>query len=283
MTTIGSNNRLRVSRAVDFGVYLDGDDLGDILLPRRYVPANSQIGDELEVFVYIDSDDRLIATTEKPKVQVGECAYLKVVAVNSIGAFLDWGLPKDLLVPFSEQQQRMEVDRFYTVYVYCDEQTDRIAASSKLNNYLHETVQTGNAATALRPQQKVNLLICAKTDLGFKAVINNHSLGIIFNSDVLQPLRSGQSLQGFIKEIRDDGKINLCLQLQNQAARDELAEKILQHLASNKGESTLTDKSSPEAIFRQYRVSKASYKKAIGNLFKQKKIMIEASRIVLNS
>jgi predicted RNA-binding protein (virulence factor B family) len=283
MTTIGNINRLRVSRAVDFGVYLDGDDLGDILLPRRYVPANCSVGDELEVFIYVDSDDRLIATTEKPKVQVGECAYLKVVAVNSIGAFLDWGLPKDLLVPFSEQQQRMEVDRFYTVYVYCDEQTDRIAASSKLNNYLHENVQMNDEATALRPQQAVNLLICAKTDLGFKAVINNHSLGIIFNSDVLQPMRSGQYVRGFIKEIRADGKINLCLQLQNQAARDDLAEKILQHLAKNDGISTRTDKSSPEDIYRQYRASKASYKKAIGNLFRQKKIIIEATRIVLNS
>ena len=282
MTSIGTINRLRVNRAVDFGVYLDGDDLGEILLPRRYMPANCKVGDELDVFIYVDSDDRLIATTETPKARVGECAYLKVVAVNSIGAFLDWGLPKDLLVPFAEQQQRMEVGRFYTVYVYCDEQTDRIAASSKLSHYLHEK-NPQEKHQQLKPQQAVNLLICARTELGFKAVIDNHSLGMIFHADVLQPLRSGQTLRGFVKDVRDDGKINLCLQLQNQAARDELAEKILQHLASNKGISTLTDKSTPEEIYRQYRVSKASYKKAIGNLFRQQKIRIEAEQIELRS
>ena len=274
-TQVGRFNRLRVARTVDFGVYLDGRRLGDILLPRRYVPAGCKVGDALDVFVYVDSEDRLVATTEKPRAEVGECAYLKVVAVNPVGAFLDWGLPKDLLVPFSEQHKPMEVGKSYVVHVFCDEESGRVAASTRLNRHLKER------SSSLRPGQPVNLLVCGKTDLGFKAVIDNVALGVIFNSDLLQPLRIGQKLKGFIKAIRSDGKIDLCLHLQNQAARDELAEKILQHLRENGGASVLTDKSAPDDIYRQYRVSKASYKKAIGNLFKQQKIRIEPERIVL--
>jgi len=275
MTKIGAYNCLRVIREVDFGVYLDGVDLVDILLPRPYVPVDCQVDDQLDVFVYVDSEDRLVATTDVPKVQVGECACLKVLEVNAVGAFLDWGLPKDLLVPFSEQYTRMEVGRFYTVYVYCDESSGRIAASSKLNKYLQETTDS------LHDQQAVDLLICAKTDIGFKAVIDNAYLGVLFNSDVLQPLRMGQKLKGFIKHIREDGKIDVCLQLQSQSMRDDLAEKIVLHLQENGGFSLLTDKSTPEAIYRQYRVSKASYKKAIGNLFRQQRLVIESDRIVL--
>lgn len=274
-TRIGHYNRLRVIREVEFGVYLDGVDLVDILLPRRYVPENCKIGDELDVFVYVDSEDRLVATTEKPKVLVGECASLKVLAVNEIGAFLDWGLPKDLLVPYSEQFKRMEVGKYYTVYVYCDEETGRIAASSKLGKYLQET--PGD----FLPEQAVNLLVSARTELGYKAVVDNRCLGMIFHSDLLQPLQLGQKIKGFVKAIRKDGKIDLCLHLQNQAARDELAEKILKFLQENNGVSTLTDKSTPEDIYRQYRVSKASYKRSIGNLYRQNKIVIEPERIRL--
>jgi len=274
-TYIGRFNRLQVLRAVDFGVYLDGGDLGDILLPRRYVPARCAVGDDVHVFVYVDSEDRLVATTDTPRVQVGECAFLKVVAVNAVGAFLDWGLPKDLLVPFSEQYKPMEVGKSYVVTVYCDEETGRIAASTKLHRHLKEKT------SSLKPQQAVSLLVSGRTDLGYKAVIDDRFLGMLFNSELLQPVRIGQKLKGFVKAVRDDGKIDLCLHLQNQATRDELADKILQHLQANNGVSALTDKSSPDDIYRQYRVSKASYKKAIGNLFRQKKILIEQDRIVL--
>lgn len=274
-TRIGQYNHLRVLRAVDFGVYLDGQALGDILLPRRYVPAGCAVGDDVDVFVYVDSEDRLVATTDKPRAQVGECAFLKVVEVNAVGAFLDWGLPKDLLVPYSEQYKPMEVGKSYVVQVFCDEETGRIAASSKLHRHLKEKT------SSLKPQQAVSLLVSGRTDLGYKAVIDNRFLGMLFNSDLLQPVRIGQKLKGYVKAIRDDGKIDLCLHLQTQATRDELADKILQHLQDNNGASTLTDKSSPDDIYRQYRVSKANYKKAIGNLFKQKKILIESDRIVL--
>jgi predicted RNA-binding protein (virulence factor B family) len=196
-TRIGGYNRLRVIREVEFGVYLDGVDLVDILLPRRYVPAGCKLDDELDVFVYVDSEDRLVATTDKPRAQVGECASLKVVEVNDVGAFLDWGLPKDLLVPYSEQFKRMEVGKLYTVYVYCDEETGRIAASSKLSKYLPES------ADDLQPQQAVSLLVSAKTELGYKAVIDNRYLGMIFNSDILQPLQPGQKLKGFVKSVRE--------------------------------------------------------------------------------
>lgn len=280
-TRIGRFNRLRVIREVDFGVYLDGVDLVDILLPRRYVPAGCQVGDDLDVFVYVDSSDRLVATTERPRVQVGECASLKVVAVNDVGAFLDWGLSKDLLVPYSEQFRRMEEGKYYTVFVYCDEETGRIAASSKLGKYLHEKLDLRDTTPALRPHQPVNLLVAAKTDLGYKAVVDNRYLGMIFHSDVLQPLPLGRTVPGFIKAVRADGKIDLCLQLQTHEKRMDLADRILAHLEANEGVSTLTDKSRPEDIYRTYQVSKGSYKKSIGYLFKHKKIVIEQDRIVL--
>lgn len=274
-TYIGRFNRLRVLRLVEFGAYLDGRDLGDILLPRRSVPARCAVGDDVHVFVYVDSDGRLVATTDTPRAQVGECAYMKVVAVNAVGAFLDWGLPKDLLVPFSEQYRPMEAGKSYVVHVFFDEESGRVAATSKLHRHLKEKT------ASLKPQQAVSLLVSGRTDLGYKAVIDNRFLGMLFNSDLLQPVRIGQKLNGFVKAIRDDGKIDLCLHLQNQATRDELADKILQHLQASNGVSSLTDKSSPDDIYRQYRVSKASYKKAIGNLFRQQKIRIEQDRIVL--
>lgn len=274
---IGRFNRLEVVKQVERGVYLDGEQLGTLLLPQRYTPEGCQLGDWLDVFVYMDSEDRLIATTTVPKAQVGECAYLKVTDVNPTGAFLDWGLPKDLLVPYSEQHKPMEVGRSYVVAIFCDPDTDRIVASSKLNRHLQET------NLYFRPQQQVNLLVCGQSDMGYKAVIEHTHLGLIFKDDAFKPLRYGQQVQGFIKDIRDDRKIDLSLQLPAAVGRDALAENILAHLRDNNGISTLTDKCAPEAIYQTFNVSKSNYRKALGKLYKERKILIEPDRITLLS
>ena len=274
MADVGKYNRLKVVKELDFGLYLDGEELGEILLPRRYIPEGTQVDDLLDVFIYLDSEDMLIATTEKPRVTVGECAYLKVVAKSRIGVFLDWGLPKDLLLPYAEQHRPLKVGDSETVCLYIDN-SGRIAASAKLRKFLREESED------FRPRQPVDLTICARTDLGYKAIINSTHLGVIYKNEVFQPLRYGQKLKGFIKAIRPDGKIDLCLQLQNQDARDELSARIVEYLERRGGTSTLTDKSPAEAIYKAFGVSKANYKRALGRLYKERKILIEKEKITL--
>jgi predicted RNA-binding protein (virulence factor B family) len=275
MVELGKTARLRAIKEVPFGMYLDAHDLGEVLLPARYIPKGTRVGDEVEVFLYTDSEDLPIATTLRPKAEVGQCAHLKVVSVTGIGAFLDWGLPKDLLVPFREQRVPMQVGRSYTVYVYLDEQTGRPAASSRLSRFLSETGE------GFEPDQPVDLLICGRTDIGLKAVVNGTHLGMILKNDLLQPVKVGQRVQGYIKGIRDDGRINLKLQPGGQQGRDELAERILEALKAGGGILALTDKSPPEAIYRRFGVSKANYKKALGRLYKQHLIELGKNRIRL--
>jgi len=275
MVKLGHYNRLRVIKKVDFGLYLDGDKYGDILLPRKYADRNTALDDSIEVFLYLDSEDRIVATTLKPKAVVGECAYLKVVEVNRIGAFLDWGLPKDLLVPFNQQQKPMEKGYSYTVYVYIDELSERIAASSRLEDYLTDNPDQ------LKPKQAVDLMIYAKSDLGFKAVINGRYLGQLFQNEVFRALHYGEKIPGFIKQVRSDGKIDLRLQQAAHLARNSLAEEILRHLGENNGVSELTDKSPPDNIYNTFGVSKSTYKKALGLLYKNRKIKIEKHQITL--
>lgn len=275
MVEIGTFNKLQVVKEVDFGVYLDGDDLDTILLPKRYVPEGCEIGDWIDVFLYFDSDDLLIATTEKPKVEVGSCEMLTVVDINHAGAFMDWGLPKDLLVPYNEQQKPMEVGYSYVVHVFHDKNSDRIAASTKLNHHLDEE------PVHLQLRQKVNLLIAGRTELGYKAVINNQSLGLIFRTDAFRPLKIGERLPGFIKSIRADGKIDLLISQSTLQGDHDLGEQIIQHLTEAGGESTLTDKSNPDDIYRIFKVSKKKYKQALGSLYKSKRISLSAEKIQL--
>ncbi len=275
MANIGKKNRLRIVKSVDFGVYLDAGEHGEILLPRRYLPEIWGVGDKLDVFIYLDSEDQLIATTQRPRIMVGQCAYLKVKEVNDFGAFLDWGLSKDLLVPFSEQTTKMKEGNDYVVYCYLDEDSDRIAATTKLHEYLDEY------GDDFKPRQPVSLLICGRTDMGYKAVINNTHLGLIFKGDAFKPLRYGQKVDGYIKAIRNDGKIDLCLQLPGQEAKKELADQILDHLKAQGGVSSLTDKSPPQEIYEKFNVSKGSYKKALGALYKRRMIVIEKDQIKL--
>ncbi len=275
MVELGRLNTLTVIKKLDFGVYLDADYLGEVLLPSRYVPAGLAVDDELEVFLYLDSEDQPIATTETPKAMVGEAALLTVKEVNNVGAFLDWGLSKDLLVPFSEQQRPMEKGRKYVVYIYVDDITERITASSKVDSFLADT------SPYFKPGQAVDLAICGRTDLGFKAVVDGKVLGLIFNSDSIRPLHYGMQLKGYIKNIRPDNKLDLCLQLTNKAALDDLSEKVLAFIEQQGGSTHLTDKSKPDDIAEAFGVSKGSYKKALGKLYKQRLIEITPTQISL--
>ncbi len=277
MLEIGRINTLQVTKQVTFGLYMDGGEAGEILLPKRYVPEGTIVQDWLDLFIYLDSEDRLIATTETPKVMVDECAFLKVVAVTPVGAFLDWGLPKDLLVPFNEQDRPMEVGRSYVVVVTVDDATNRIMASSRLHDYLDE-----EADEDIEVGQSVELLISGQTDLGYKAVINHDYLGLLFKNEVFRELKNGDELTGFVKNIRDDGKIDLRLNADKKSTVEELSEKILQQLKLNNGTSQLTDKSPPEAIYRSYGVSKANYKRALSSLYKQRRILITHEEITLS-
>ncbi|MDO8282017.1 MAG: S1-like domain-containing RNA-binding protein [Thermodesulfovibrionia bacterium] len=275
MAEIGRLNELRVVKEVGFGLYLDGGELGEILLPLRYVPEDCKVDDMLEVFIYLDSEDRIIATTEKPFAMVNDFALLKVVAVNSAGAFLDWGLPKDLLVPYSEQRPVMKEGESYVVRIYLDLNSNRLAASSKLDKFLN------NEPGDLKPGQEVDLLICEQTDLGWKAIINNSYWGVLYDNEIFQPLNKGQKIKGFIKKIRDDKKIDLCLQKPGYEKVDDISETIITALKEQGGFIPVTDKSSPEIIYKLFGISKKTYKKAIGAIYKKKLITIENDGIKL--
>jgi predicted RNA-binding protein (virulence factor B family) len=272
---IGKFNNLKVVKIAEQGVYVDGGEEGTILLPNRYVPDGLGIDDWVDVFLYFDSDDLLIATTETPKATVNTVELLKVIDTNRVGAFLDWGLPKDLLVPFSEQQQPMKEGDSYMVYVFHDHKTDRILASSKLNRYFEEE------PVGLKEKQAVDLQISDKTELGYKALINNQYLGLIFHGDAFRPLAIGERLPGYVKAIRDDGKIDLIISQHSPKGDNSLEEKIMAHLNASGGESNLTDKSDPDLIYRQFKVSKKKYKNALGALYKRKLIMITREKISL--
>lgn len=277
MALIGRYNSLQVVKQTDFGLYLDGEADGEILLPNRYVPKNepSEIGDWLNVFVYLDSEDRLIATTERPKAQVGGFASLKVAEINSIGLFLDWGLPKDLLLPHSEEKRPLQVGDYCVVHVYLDKRSKRITATARLDRYLDNTPPRYKVGDA------VDLLVAEKTDMGFKAIINNQHWGLIHKNEVFKFLRSGMQEKGYIKELRADGKISLSLQPVGQEAASSLSEQILARLRAEGGSLALSDKSPPEVISKAFGVSKGNFKKAIGGLFKQGLIVIHDDRIEL--
>ena len=237
MVNIGQYNQLTVVKITETGNFLDGGAYGKILLPKKYVDKDIKLGDSIEVFIYLDSEDRIIATTLKPKAKVGECAYLKVIQTNRVGAFLDWGLPKDLLVPFSEQHKPMENGYSYAVYVYLDEESERIVASSWLENHL---LSDGRK---FKPKQSVELMIYARSDLGFKAIIDGTHLGQLYDNEVFRKLHYGEKFTGYIRQVRQDGKIDLSLYEAAHVSRGNLAEQILAYMQENNGVSTLTDKS----------------------------------------
>ncbi len=275
MAAIGRYNSLQIVKHTDFGLYLDGGPDGEILLPNRYVPKNTptEVDDWLNVFIYLDSDDKLIATTEKPKVQVGEFASLKVVQINRVGLFLDWGLPKDLLLPHSEEKRPLQEGDYCVIYVYLDKHTRRITATARLDRYLDRTPPRYKAGEA------VDLLVVEPTDLGYKAIINGQHWGLIHKNEAFKFLRSGMREKGFIKEVRADGKISLSLQPVGSEASDALQALILQKLEENQGSLGVSDKSAADEIARLFGVSKGNFKKAIGGLYKQGRIVIYPDRI----
>ncbi|MDH0749643.1 S1-like domain-containing RNA-binding protein [Pseudomonas sp. GD03842] len=277
MALVGRYNSLQVVKHTNFGLYLDGGQDGEILLPNRYIPKDVPSADEdwLNVFVYLDSDDKLIATTEKPKVQVGQFASLKVVEVNSIGIFLDWGLSKDLLLPYSEEKRPLKAGDYCVVHVYLDRHSRRITATTRLDRYLDKTPPPYTVG------QEVDLLVAEETAMGFKAIINHAHWGLIHKNEVFKFLRPGKQEKGYIKELRSDGKISLSLQPVGEQLASGLSEQILAKLREHNGVLPVSDKSDPTVISNLFGVSKGNFKKAIGGLYKQGRIVIHADRIEL--
>jgi len=275
MADIGKYNTLPVVAVTDKGAYLNGGELGEVLLPNRFIPENCKVDDKLTVFIYVDSAERVIATTEKPLGQVDEFVSLKVKQLNKMGAFLDWGLPKDLLVPFNQQHTAMEEGKYYLVRIFLDTSTDRIVASSKLDKYIDIW------PADYQKWDKVKLMIGGKTDLGFKAIINDKHWGLLYDNEIFQPLRVGKIIDGYIKNIREDGRIDLSLSRSGEGKVNDFAAKLLAHIAENDGFSPLHDKSSPELIQRVLGVSKKTFKATVGNLMKNGKITIEKDGIRL--
>lgn len=273
MIKIGNYNKLRIERTVDFGAYLkstDTDSNEEILLPRRYLEPSMKVGDEIEVFVYRDSEDRPVATTEKPFVTVGEFAFLQTVQVNKVGAFLDWGLPKNLLVPFKEQKIKMFPGGIYLVYVYLDHNTGRVVASAKIEKFLD------NVFPEYKKGEKVDTLIIGHNDIGYQVVVDNRHRGMIYTNEIYQPLEIGQTVSAYVKNVRDeDGRIDLTLTAPGTIDRvEKVAEKILDAL--NRGAFGLTDDSTPEEIKKKLQCSKKDFKKAVGLLYRQHKIVIDS-------
>ncbi len=275
MVKIGKHNKLAIVREVDFGIYFHDEKLGDILMPKRYLPETWAIGDELEVFIYLDSEDRLIATTEKPFAEVDEFVTLEVIATTAFGAFLNWGLVKDLLVPFREQKKRMNVGEKHLVFIYLDPETNRIVASSKIDKFVD------NLPVDYEPKEEVDLIIAEKTDMGYKAIIDNSHFGMLYKNEVFQTLTIGQRMKGFIEKVREDEKIDLVLQKPGYEKVEGLSLEILEKLKVNNGFLPVGDKSSPEVIYDQFKISKKNFKKAIGTLYKNRLIAIEDEGIRL--
>ncbi|WP_066755960.1 CvfB family protein [Crocinitomix algicola] len=276
MIEIGKVNTLKVVKEVDFGLYLDGGEaFGEILIPTRYVPEDTEVDHYLDVFIYLDSEDRLIATTEEPYAQVGDFAFLKCVSTTSFGAFLDWGLPKDLLVPFSEQAHDMVEGLSYFVRVYLDEETERIVASAKTNQFLD------NIPHDFEEGDQVDLIIGTPTELGMKVIVNGQFSGLIYHNEIFTPVKPGMRTIGFIKKIREDEKLDIALQEEGYAKVEGVAGEILDKIKKSGGYIELNDKSSPESIKHVFGISKKVFKKAIGALYKDRIITIEPEGIRL--
>lgn len=275
MATIGRFNVLKVLRVTGSGYFMDGEELGDILLPGNNVPSVLEADDQIEVFLYFDSEDRLIATTDDPYCEVGEFALLEVIEVNEVGAFLNWGLQKDLLVPFREQKVKMEPGSWHIVHVYLDSQTNRIAASAKVDKFL------GKETADWKPGDEVDLFIYGPCPLGFNAIINNSHWGMLYGSEVFQPLNRGELINGYISKIREDGKIDLSLYPAGYKKTETSSDLIIEYLKRNGGYMPLTDKSPADAIYDTFGISKKNFKMAIGSLYKNRTIEIGENGIRL--
>ncbi|MBT3208256.1 MAG: GntR family transcriptional regulator [Bacteroidetes bacterium] len=273
---IGKTNKLTVARNSDFGFYLIDDDKNEVLLPNSYVSEDLKIADDIEVFIYKDSENRIIATNLKPFIQLGEFAVLQAKDVNEYGAFMDWGLAKDLFVPFGEQTKKMEAGNWYLIYLLLDEETNRLIGSNKVKKFLHFD------EIDVKQNDQVDLLLFDRTELGINAIVNNKYKGLIFNSDIHKNIQAGDKMSGFIKQVREDGKIDLSLEpIGYKNSIDINSEIIISALKNNNGLLELTDKSSPENIKYILGLSKKAFKKALGNLYKNKIVELHKNEIKL--
>ena len=272
---LGQYNKLKIARKVDFGVYLDGGDGTEVLLPARYLTGKERIGDEVEVFVYNDSEDRPVATTEKPFGTVGEMVYLTVKQVNDIGAFLEWGLQKDLLVPYSEQRQKMRKGGTYLIYIYIDDATKRIVATAKVEKYI------GNVFPEYRRGDKVDCIFYKSTEIGYRVIVDNAHYGMLYADEMHCEIDDTQHFTAYVKGVREDGKIDLTLSDKAERRTAVLADKIVSYLKLNRGMMTITDKSEPELISSVFACSKKDFKKAVGLLYKNRQIEISEGKIEL--
>ncbi|HKL36222.1 MAG TPA: S1-like domain-containing RNA-binding protein [Salegentibacter sp.] len=275
MLRIGENHTLNIVRETEPGLFLTDAEGNEVLLPNKYIPETFEIGDEIDVFVYLDHEERPVATTLEPLVKLDEFAFLKCVETTEFGAFLDWGLEKHLFVPFKEQAYPMKKGGRYLIFCYLDEETDRLVASSKVHAFLD------NSELTIEPFEEVDLIISNKSDLGYNVIINQLHLGLIYHDDVFQEINVGDEMRGFITKTRPDGKIDVSLQRPGYRSIEPNAELILDKLKQNEGYLNLTDKSSPEAIHNQLGISKKSFKRAAGNLYKQRKIDIKDDGLYL--
>ncbi len=272
---LGKYNQLTVVKKVDFGVYLDGGEDGEILLPTRYVPVNSEVGDVLNVFIYLDNEERLVATTLTPLVQVGQFACLEVSWINKYGAFLNWGLMKDLFVPYGEQRKKMEVGKRYVIHAHVDEDSFRIVASAKVEHYLSDEkpdYQVGD---------QVEALVYQHTELGYKVIVDNRFGGLIFSNEVFRPICIGMRIDAYVKQVRPDGKIDLELQQSGRQKVYDFAYTLLNFLKKQGGYTPFNDKSPAEDIYETFGVSKKTFKKAVGDLYKKHLIVLEPDGIRL--
>ena len=274
MINLGKYNELEVMKQLDFGIYLRDGDL-EILMPTKWVPKDTKIGDFLNVFIFRDSDDRLIATTVVPYAVADTFAFLEAKQVNQVGAFLDWGMDKDLLVPFREQSQRMEPGKSYVVFVYVDEETNRLTASTKLNRFIQ------NDNIELRDGDIVDLLIYSETNLGFNAIINNLYSGLIYKNEIFEAIRVGDKIKGFVKHVREDNKIDLSLQKSGYELVDDVKWRILNMMKQNNGVLLLNDNSSPEEIKAKLQISKKAFKKAVGALYRERLVKLTETGLEL--
>ncbi|WP_299819579.1 S1-like domain-containing RNA-binding protein [uncultured Pontibacter sp.] len=277
MVALGDYNELEIAREVDFGVYLTSED-GDILLPMKYIPEGARVGDKIRVFIYRDSEDRMIATNLTPYATVGQFACLTCTDVTPFGAFLDWGLEKDLLVPLNNQKNKMQVGKKYCVYLYLDDASDRVVATSKLGKFLQ------NENVELTEGEEVQLLVASFTDLGIKVIINNAYMGMLYRNEVFKDLRIGDTATGYITHIRSDNKIDVSLRKPGtslKAESDEASEKIMRLLRQGSGWLPISDSSTPEDIYKLLGMSKKTFKRAIGGLYKAGAITISEDSIRL--
>lgn len=275
MIEIGQVVSLKSVKSTPQGVYLLTSENLEVLLPHKYVPKNTAIGDNIEVFIYTDSEDRPIATTLTPKILMHQVVFLEAVAITPIGAFFNWGVEKDLLVPYSEQFYKIEKGESYPIYLYKDELTNRMVGTTKIEKHLkHQPIE-------LKQGDKVTILVIQHTDLGYKVVVNNKHIGMLFENEVFRPIYVGDELKAFVQKVRPDNKLDITLNSSKLSELENISNDIYETLLKNNGKLNVNDKSSPEEIYAVFKVSKKAFKKAIGMLFKEKKILINDTNIEL--